>query len=163
MSNAISNTSPLLYLHRIEGLDWLPQLFNEIWTPPDVVEELKEGQSRGYRVPVASNYPWLQIVEPQFIPSEWLSLDLGKGERAVMSLGLENPERIVILDDGLARRIAQTAGLEVWGTLKVLLEAKNQGLTQKIAPLIDQMIEAGMWLSRDIRHRILKLAGEETT
>ena len=80
-----------------------------------------------------------------------------------MSLGLENPERIVILDDGLARRIAQTAGLEVWGTLKVLLEAKNQGLTQKIAPLIDQMIEAGMWLSRDIRHRILKLAGEETT
>ena len=163
MSNVISNTSPLLYLYRIEVLAWLPQLFNEIWAPPAVVEELKEGQNRGYHVPIASHYHWLQIVEPQFIPSEWLSLDLGKGERAVMALGLENPERIVILDDGLARRIAQAAGLEVWGTLKILLEAKNQGLTEKIAPLIDQMIAAGMWLSMDIRHRILKLAGEETT
>ena len=67
------------------------------------------------------------------------------------------------MDDGLARRIAQAAGLEVWGTLKILLEAKNQGLIEKIAPLIDQMIAAGMWLSMDIRHRILKLAGEETT
>lgn len=41
-----------------------------------------------------------------------------------MALALEHPDRIVLLDDSLARRIAQEAGLHVWGTLKVLLEAK---------------------------------------
>jgi hypothetical protein len=30
MPEAISNTSPLLYLYRIEVLDWLPELFTEI-------------------------------------------------------------------------------------------------------------------------------------
>ena len=33
MSKAISNTSPLLYLHRIGVLNWLPRLFTEIWIP----------------------------------------------------------------------------------------------------------------------------------
>ena len=29
----ISNTSPLLYLHRIEALDWLPKLGDKVWIP----------------------------------------------------------------------------------------------------------------------------------
>ncbi|MDQ7029174.1 MAG: hypothetical protein Q9O62_05035 [Ardenticatenia bacterium] len=44
-----------------------------------------------------------------------------------MALGLEHPERIVLLDDLLARRVAEAAGLQVWGTLRVLLEGKKGG------------------------------------
>ena len=51
MPPAISNTSPLLYLYRINGLDWLPQLFGEIWVPDAVVQELDEGRKRGFDVP----------------------------------------------------------------------------------------------------------------
>ena len=32
MPEAISNTSPLLYLYRIEVLGWLPELFGEVWS-----------------------------------------------------------------------------------------------------------------------------------
>ena len=60
----------------------------------------------------------------------------------------------------LARRTAQAAGLIVWGTLKVLLEAKSQGLTDKIEPFVNRLSETGMWLSEEIRQRILVLAGE---
>jgi len=56
MPEAISNTSPLLYLYRINAIDWLPELFNEIWIPNAVVLELGEGQHRGYDVPVPSVY-----------------------------------------------------------------------------------------------------------
>ncbi len=105
-------------------------------------------------------YPWLRVVDPQATPSEWLSLDLGAGELATMALALENRTRIVLLDDQLARRTAQAAGLTVWGTLKVLLEAKAQGLTEKIEPFVIRLSDAGMWLSDDIRRRILVLAGE---
>ena len=79
-----------------------------------------------------------------------------------MALALENPDRVVLLDDMLARNIAAAAGLKVWGTLKILLEAKAQGLTEAIAPLIFQLERTGMWLSDDIRARILRLAGEKS-
>jgi hypothetical protein len=160
LPEAISNTSPLLYLYRINAIDWLPELFNEIWTPNAVVLELREGQQRGYDVPVPSAYAWLQIVEPQSIPSELTTLDLGMGEVAALALALETRNRIVLLDDGLARRTAQASGLTVWGTLRVLLEAKSQGLTESVAPLVERLRDSGMWISEDIRNRILNLAGE---
>jgi predicted nucleic acid-binding protein len=161
MPEAISNTSPLLYLYRIEALNWLPELFTEIWTPMAVVHELLEGRRKGYDVPNPADYAWLYIVEPRSMPSEWLTLDLGAGELAALALALENPTRVILLDDGLARRIAQAAGLTVWGTLKVLLEAKSQGLTERIASHVNRLEAAGMWISDDIRLRVLALAGEK--
>src|SRR3990172_2286479 len=158
MPEAISNTSPLLYLYRIGAIDWLPLLFGEVWIPAAVFDELKEGQRKGYDVPDPSNYGWLQIVNPRAMPSEWLTLDLGAGELAAMALALENPNRIVLLDDMLARQTAQAAGLQVWGTLKVLLEVKSQGLIDKVEPYVTKLGESGMWISAKIKQRILMLA-----
>ena len=160
MSEAISNTSPLLYLYRIDAVAWLPRLFTEVWTPMAVVEELREGRKRGYNVPDPRDYDWLQVIDPHSVPVEWLALDLGAGELAAMALALENPDRIVLLDDALARRIAQVAGLQVWGTLKVLIEAKSYGMIRTIAPLVDQLQASGMWISDEIRQRVLNLANE---
>ena len=160
MLKAISNTSPLLYLYRIGVINWLPKLFDEVWTPEAVKEELLTGQSRGYDVPSPDDYPWLRVVNPNSMPSEWLALDLGVGEIAAMALALENPTRIVLLDDMLARRTAQVAGLQVWGTLKLLLEAKSIGLVDKIEPCITSLTESGMWISTEVKQRILKVAGE---
>ncbi len=56
MPEAISNTSPLLYLYRIEALDWLPKLFDELWIPSAVVLELQQGKQRGYHVPEPNDY-----------------------------------------------------------------------------------------------------------
>lgn len=84
----------------------------------------------------------------------------GCGEVAVLSLALENPDRIVLLDDTLARRIAQAAGLHVWGTLKVLLEAKSCTIIDRVEPYVLKLGDAGMWISAEIKERILDLAGE---
>lgn len=160
MHKAISNTSPLLYLYRIGGIEWLPKLFDEVSTPEAVKNELQAGRNNGYDVPNPDDYPWLNIVNPKSTPSEWLALDLGAGEIAAMALALENSDRIVLLDDMLARRTAQVAGLQVWGTLKVLLEAKSLGLIKQIKPYIAKLSDSGMWISAEARQRILKLASE---
>jgi predicted nucleic acid-binding protein len=160
MPKAITNTSPVLYLYRIEAIQWLPKLFEEVWTPEAVKNELLAGRNKGYDVPNPEDYPWLTIVDPKSRPSEWLALDLGTGEIAAMALALENPSHVILLDDGLARRTAQVAGLQVWGSLKVLLEAKSQGLVEQIAPYITNLSEAGMWVSTELKQRILALAGE---
>jgi predicted nucleic acid-binding protein len=160
MLQAISNTSPLLYLYRIGLIDRLPEIFGEIWTPEAVHVELMVGDKSGYDVPTLSEYSWLRIINPKAQPSEWLSLDLGPGELSAMSLALENSHCIVLLDDMLARRTAHAAGLKVWGTLKVLLEIKVQGFISKVEPYVNRLTDAGMWVSDDVKRRILLLAGE---
>jgi predicted nucleic acid-binding protein len=115
MPDAICNTSPLLYLYRIGALDWLRRLFGEVWIPNAVASELDRGRQKGHDVPDLEDRDWLHRVEPSFTPPEWLALDLGPGELAAMTLALENPDRIVLLDDALARRVAQAAGLTVLG------------------------------------------------
>jgi len=157
---AICNTSPLLYLYRLGCLEWVPELFDSVWVPKAVVSELRKGQKRGYDVPAVTDFPWAEIVQPVSVPSEWLALDLGPGELHAMALGLENPARVLLLDDALARRLAHAAGLPVWGTLRVLLEAKDRGLTPSVGPLVDRLQAAGMWVSADIRQRVLTLADE---
>ena len=160
MSEAISNTSPLLYLHRAGILDWLSELFVATLVPTAVVNELKDGRSRGYDVPSLNEYPWIRIVEPLASPVEWFALDLGPGELAAISVALENPAPLLLLNDALARRLAQAAGLRVWGTLRVLLEAKHRGVAESIGSLLPRLRKAGMWISEDVQRRVLMLAGE---
>jgi predicted nucleic acid-binding protein len=50
--------------------------------------------------------------------------------------------------------------LTVRGTLGILLDAKSRQLTEQIEPWVDKLEDAGMWLSDEIRRRILFLAGE---
>jgi predicted nucleic acid-binding protein len=121
---------------------------------------LQEGQRKGYDVPNLDDYLWLNIVNPKSTPSEWLTLDLGTGEIAVMALALENPDKVVLLDDTLARRIAQAAGLQIWGTLKILLEAKSQKIINNVKPYIPKLRDSGMWISAEVEKRILRLADE---
>ncbi len=115
MADAISNTSPLLYLYPIGALAWLERIFGAVWIPnavalEAVALELEHGRQAGFDVPVPDSYSWLHRVEPVAVPSEWAALDLGPGELVAMALALENPAHVVLLDDGRARRIAQTAG-----------------------------------------------------
>ena len=156
----ISNTSPLLYLPRIEALDWLPELGEKVWIPQAVQDELSEGMRKGYDVPDPQRFEWIEVTDPRVVPSRWLNVDLGAGELAVLALALEQPQCTVLLDDGQARRIAQAAGLNVWGTLRVLVEAKSHGWTDTVGVHVDRLEAAGMWMSTTIRRRILALAGE---
>ncbi len=157
---AVTNTSPLLYLHRTGLLHQLPKIFEEIWTPQAVLQELEAGRQRGYEVPLRKNYPWLKQINPAVIPPEWLFLELGAGELATMALTREFPDKIVLLDDNDARAVAKAEGVQVWGTLKVILDFKTHGIVKELAPIIQQLRGSGMWISDKIELRILRLAGE---
>ncbi len=128
--------------------------------PGAVVAELRQGRDIGHELPQLERLPWLAVVDPGSMPSEWLALELGPVETSAMALALEHPQRILLLDDSLARRTASAAGLRVWGVLRVLLEAKAAGLTDRVAPLVRRLEETGTWISEDVRTRVLRLAGE---
>jgi predicted nucleic acid-binding protein len=153
--------TPLVYLYRINGLHWLPQLFDDVLVSSDVLEELQAAIFIGFDVPHLLDIEWVQFSDPQLtIPTAWVSSDMSKGDLLTASLALENQPCILLLDDGVARKAARLAGLTVWGTLAVLLEAKQRGLIPDIARYVERFERAGMWVSYDIRQRILALAGE---
>lgn len=161
MSKVVCGMTPLVYLHRINGLHWLPQMFDDVMVSSDVLEELQAAIFIGFDVPRLLDIEWIQFSDPQLtIPSAWISIDMSKGDLLTTSLALENQPCILLLDDGAARKAARLAGLTVWGTLTVLLEARQRDLIPDIARYVDRFERAGMWISSDIRQRILALAGE---
>lgn len=89
-----------------------------------------------------------------------LSADLGIGEAEAIALGAEIPDGLLIMDDSEGRRVARGLGLRVTGLLGILIEAKTRGLIFAVAPLLDQLIAEGFWVSEAMRRIVLNAAGE---
>jgi predicted nucleic acid-binding protein len=70
------------------------------------------------------------------------------------------PETVVVLDDALARRVAQTLNLKLTGTLGLLVDAKRAGLISAVEPYLDRLQALRFRLAPHTRSAVLKLAGE---
>lgn len=160
MPDVISNTTPLLYLHQLGCLDFLPQLYQQVFVPQAVVGELRQGELRGFDVPSLNAFAWVHV--EAVAPADLLRVTggLDSGEREAIALGLVKTDPLLILDDAAARAYAQTLGIRLTGTLGVLVKAKQSGLITAIRPCLDQLDELGFYLGTHVRARILSLAGE---
>lgn len=160
MSEIFCNTSPLQYLHQLDLLSLLRQLAGRIVIPPGVEAELDAGRRLGIDVPGVAGLDWIEIRPPESIHSALLVHDLGPGETEVLLLALEFPQSVVILDDALARRVAEFMKVRFTGTLGILLDAKRAGLLPEVRPMVDRLQALGFRLSKGARRAILELAGE---
>ncbi|MDX1520877.1 MAG: DUF3368 domain-containing protein [Anaerolineae bacterium] len=161
MPEVISDTSPLQYLHQLELLSILPALAEKIIVPPAVKEEIETGKALGINLPDMAELEWVTIRSPVSVAALPLVNDLGPGETEVLMLALERPGSVVVLDDALARQVAETLNLPLTGTLGLLLDAKRTGLVQTVTPLLDQLQALGFRLAAHTRGAVLKLAGED--
>jgi len=160
LSDVICNTSPIQYLHQLQLLPILPALAGRVIIPPAVVEELSQGRTSGINLPDVNVLKWVEIRRPVSELAVPLVTDLGSGETEVLMLALEMREAVVVLDDDLARRVAETLGLRLTGTLGLLLDAKKAGLIPAIAPLLDQLQTLRFRVAPHTRVAVLKLTGE---
>ena len=149
----VSNSSPLIALARIQRLDLVPGIFESVLIPPAVAREIAPS------IPVLST--WLRIQAPSVLPpAPLLRRRLGAGERQALALAIELRADWIILDDLPARRSAQAAGLNVIGTLGMLVAAKRAGLLQSIRPELDALVRTSFFLSPQLYDELLRLAGE---
>ena len=160
MPEVICNTSPLQYLHQLGLLHLLPALTERVIIPPAVVEELTLGRTRGVDLSDLQALDWATIRRPTSAVALPLVNDLGLGETEVVALALESIDAIVIIDDALARQVAETLGIRLTGTLGVLLNAKRAGLVPAVAPLLNQLHALRFRLAIHTRAAVLQLAGE---
>lgn len=154
----VVDTTPIIALASIQHLDVLTDLYGEILIPPTVKAELLTG-SRAGRAELL-NVDWIrerELLDP-FKPL--LLTDLGGGEAEVLVLAEELKADLVIIDELQARRYARYLRLPLTGTLGVLLRAKNEGLIEEIATLIDRLKRNGIRLADALIEEVLRTAGE---
>jgi predicted nucleic acid-binding protein len=88
------------------------------------------------------------------------SVSLHAGEVETIMLADEIKADLVIIDDSLARKYALQAGLVVTGTMGILMKAKKASLVEAIKPLLDKMIDNGVYINKRLYNDILDLANE---
>jgi predicted nucleic acid-binding protein len=160
LPRVICDTSPIQYLHQLELLHILPALTEGVFIPPAVIDELAAGKALGVNLPDLSGMDWVSIHLPVSAAALPLITDLGPGETEVLMLAIELPEAVAVLDDGLARRVAQSLNLRYTGTLGLLVDAKRAGLISTVEPWLDQLQALRFHLAPHTRNAVLKLAGE---
>jgi predicted nucleic acid-binding protein len=146
----VVNSTPLIALSRVGHLALLPALFDEIFIPPSVYEEVAQ---KGYGRPGSQEITlarWYTIQGPQEsvpLPAELLGLD--RGEIDVILLARELEADWVLIDEKLARQIAIAMGLQVKGTLGVLLVAYRLGLLTRTESLeaVHELAQSSVRLS----------------
>lgn len=161
MPKAICDTLAIQYLHQLRLLHILPALTDGVIIPPAVVDELATGKALRVNLPDLTGLDWVSVRRPESAAALPLVTDLGPGETEVLMLALESPKEVVVLDDALARRVAQTLNLRLTGTLGLLVDAKRAGLILTVEPCLDQLQALRFHLAPHTRNAVLKLAGEE--
>lgn len=160
MHELVCDTSPLQYLHQLRYLDLLPRLAGKVIVPPAVVRELALGKAAGHDVPAVDAIEWIEIAQPAAVAVERLIGNLGPGETQVLMLVMERVDAIAVVDDKLARWLAETLNLKFTGTLGLLLDAKRAGLIETVAPLLHRLQGLGFRMAPAVQRMILNAAGE---
>ncbi len=128
---AIVNTTPLVALSVVAHLDLLNKLFDQVIVPESVISETLAGGDRAGAAEL-KGATWIRVQRPSDelrMPTELRLLD--PGERDVIRLALEHGADWVLIDEKLGRRVATNLGLNVKGTMGVLLLGVNLGLISK--------------------------------
>lgn len=155
----IADCSALIALATCRALHLLEQLFGTVVVPEAVYREAVVGDK-----PQALELEgYLQNKVRRIDPTYPVLLDgfSDLGETEAMILYRQLAADRLLIDDRRGRRIARINGIEIIGSLGVLLAAKQQGLIETVKPYILLMSASELHLSGDLVATVLDLAGEQ--
>ena len=133
----VSDTSPINYLVLIGAIDVLPRLFDKIYVPPQVLDELRRSKAPEVVRHWANAPPdWLQVSTPASTLETSIRLD--PGEAQAIALALELKIEAILIDERKGYRVAKERGLTPVGTLTVLEFAAERKLLD-LAPALSTL------------------------
>ena len=155
----IANAGPLIALARIDQLDLLPAAYAEILVPAAVYREVTQDPLLPGAREVAEA-EWLHTIvvnDTTAVARMRFWLDQGESEAIVLAQARGEP---LAIDERRGRSIATSLGVQVTGTVGILLAGKQLGLVDQITPLLDQLIGQGVRLSASLYESARRLAQE---
>ena len=146
----VLNTSPVIFLAKIDCLTLLKDCVEEIYIPEAVFHELND-----YLPP-----EFIKVYQVSDIGKAYVQGALGRlhqGELEAMILAKEITADYVVLDDLLARNKAQKLGIKVIGTIGLLFLLEKRKLLNKeqVGQKINHLTEQhGMYLSTPLLQQL---------
>ena len=159
-SSPVINASPLIYLSKASLIDLLQLLGPEVLIPQAVATEILKRGTSDITAQVIETVPWLKVIETPAVESLIQAWDLGPGESAVLTWAYRHSGCEAIMDDLAARRCAAALEIPARGTLGLVLVAKQRGEIPSARTVLEQLRQAGMYLSDAVINRALQLVGE---
>lgn len=156
----IINTGPLLALAMIDQLDLLRTLYSQVFVPEAVAREARQRGPQAPGTAAVVQADWITRRATQSPPHPLVVATLDEGEAEVVTLAQELGIRHVLIDETAGRRVARLLGLDVSGSVGVVLRAKRSGHIASVRPLLEGMRECGIWLGRGVVEFALREAGE---
>ncbi len=133
----ISDTSCLIALSKIDKLDILRKLYQEVIITREVQNEF------GDSLPA-----WIIISEVKNKKKQIeIETRLDKGEASSIALALEISNSTLIIDEVKGRKIAKSLNINIIGTIGVLILADKKGLVKDVMGIILKMVNKGFRLS----------------
>lgn len=167
MSPVVSNSTPLIYLAKVNKLDLLKSLFNEVFIPQEVKNEVVDkgkilGKKDAYLVEKAISEGWLKVLTAETVA---VSIELDPGEIAALSLAKKLGLKEVLIDEASARAAARLLDLTPRGTLFILLKAlqKEEIDQEEFLEVLNQLLKEGFRLKEEVYLEALKEAKKIAT
>ncbi len=156
MKILIADTSPIISLLLIQQLDLLEKLFEEIFIPSAVWDELNQhGPLLLYKREM--NILSGKVVHPEKI-QDFPTID--KGEIEAIALYLELNAAYLLIDDKKGRQVAEANGINCIGTLTVLVSAKRKGLITGLKGFFEMLLANKRFYAKEILNEILAAENE---
>jgi predicted nucleic acid-binding protein len=146
----ISDTSCLIALSNIGHLEILQKLYSNVFVTQQVNDEF------GSELP-----PWILIqkIKDTKTYSE-ICGELDSGEASSITLALENPGCTLIIDEKKGRQLAKEHHIQIIGTLKVILTAKEKGIIPSVKQIVEKLTQNNFRLEKKLVGELLKAAKE---
>ena len=153
----VSDSSPLIALAKIEMLDILR---NGIVIPKAVFDEITKPEKE-YAKELDKWGKDKVIAVKNRKAVEYLEMIIDRGEAETIALAEELNADAVLIDDLKARKIAKLRGLNIIGTIGVLLDAKERELIREVKPLLEKLMKEKIRMSKELYDHALDLANEK--
>jgi len=146
----ISDSSCLIVFDNMDELEILNKLYGKIITTKEVAKEYRKTLPEWFEI---------QAVKNKKYQTELESI-IDKGEASAIALAVEIKDCIVIIDDLKARKLAKRIGLNLTGTIGIILKAKQNEIINSVKPILSKLKQTNFRLSEKLEQDIINEAGE---
>ena len=144
----------------LDDLAVLKILYQEVLVPHEVCREMR---AKGYQAFATGQFEearWLTKKEQPLTVDPLLANSLDAGEAAVIQLALNEQISTVAIDETVGRRVAKLSGLNLTGSIGILLRARREGFSFSMPAALERMRARGVWLSQQVVDFALRQASE---
>jgi predicted nucleic acid-binding protein len=152
----VLDSAGLIVLGRLRLLSEVAEVFGPLAVPTAVLTETAVGDRAG-ALEIRQAVDGGLLTEMAGNPDP--ATGLGSGESAAIALARQI-DAPAMLDDRQARTMATIGGVQVIGTLAVLVGLKKAGRIARVAPILAQLRALGFRMSDELGATVLRAAGE---